>query len=56
MRWQLIDTAPKDGTTIRVKLPETAVRVFWCSDLKEWVLCSPIHMETIVEPTHWLPS
>lgn len=54
MSWQLIDTAPKDGTTIRVKLPETDVRVFWCSDLKSWVLCSPIHMETVRDPTHWL--
>lgn len=44
--WQMIETAPKDGSTIIVPI-EGTVAAFWCNDLRRWVLNNPLHMESI---------
>jgi hypothetical protein len=48
-----IDTAPKDGTVIDVPL-NAVVRVYWDPEMQTWVLCHPLHIETIRRPTGWL--
>jgi hypothetical protein len=48
-----IETAPKDGTVITVPLIGT-VRVYWDHELTTWVLCHPLHIESIREPKGWL--
>lgn len=50
--WQPMATAPKDGSTIIVPLTG-AVRVFWCDELKTWVLNHPLHVESIAHPEGW---
>ena len=52
--WAPMNTAPKDGTVITVRLPEWEVRVYWCTELKRWVLLSPQrHSEYISNPKGW---
>ena len=54
--WQLIETAPKDGTRILTAYKGTGLQInFWrdpsFQDAKNGWYCSPID----VQPTHWLP-
>jgi hypothetical protein len=51
--WQPIETAPKDGSLITVRMPEWQSRVYWDDDLKTWVLTSPTHLESINKPKEW---
>jgi hypothetical protein len=46
-------TAPKDGTAVVIQLTTTA-RAYWDEELKTWVLCRPMHIESVREPKGWL--
>ena len=52
--WQPIETAPKDGTEIYLPIPGR-VRAFWDDKLQHWVLCRPLHMESLKDPLSWMP-
>jgi hypothetical protein len=51
--WAPMDIAPKDGSMITVRVPECEARVFWCDELKRWVLISPRHAEYVNNPGGW---
>lgn len=53
--WQTIETAPKDGTEVLMHIPSEAMRAFWCSDLKRWVLSHPRHREYGDDALAWMP-
>jgi hypothetical protein len=53
--WRPMGTAPKDGTVILVPV-RGYQRVYWCDDLKTWVLSRPLHIESIHEPEGWRPE
>lgn len=50
--WQPIETAPKDGSVVRLRL-NGGVRAYWDNELQTWVLCNPMHIESIRNPRHW---
>ena len=52
--WQDISTAPKDGTEVFLPL-EGKIRAFWSDDLKKWVFSQALHMETVANPSLWMP-
>jgi hypothetical protein len=55
--WKPMDTAPKDGTTVRIPLRfPLGVRAYWDDDLKTWVLAHPLHIESIRDPDYWSPE
>lgn len=47
--------APKDGTVVLLPLSFN-VRAYWCRSLKTWVLVQPLHIESIIEPSGWIPE
>lgn len=50
-----ITSAPRDGST--VLLPVNGwVRAYWDNELQTWVLCHPLHMESICDPLWWRPE
>jgi hypothetical protein len=51
--WQPIETTPKDGSEITVRMLEWEARVYWDDDLKTWVLVSPMHLESVSNPKEW---
>jgi hypothetical protein len=57
--WKPIETAPKDGTKIRVKRDLLQESVHWSHDLEGWVTGPiPVHDRELRrllpwEPTHW---
>lgn len=51
--WQPMATAPKDGSTVYIKISGGPRGAFWCRDLKTWVLCNPIHIESVRDPAGW---
>jgi len=53
--WQAIETAPKDGRDVILKMPfgVNGIRAFWCDDLKRWVLRFPLNVESILHPAGW---
>lgn len=51
--WQLISTAPKDGTRVLVAMPSGVVTIsFWAQD-HWWSPFSGRHERQ--QPTHWMP-
>jgi hypothetical protein len=55
--WQPMETAPKDGTEVRLALSyPNGVPAYWCADLKTWVLSRPLHVESIHRPERWKPK
>ena len=54
--WQPIETAPRDGTEVRLSLMGfDSVKAFWDEKLQVWVLSRPIHMEKLINPPYWKP-
>jgi hypothetical protein len=52
--WQPMETAPKDGRDIRLKIEwPRGVVAYWDDDLQEWVTSRPLHMECVHEPKGW---
>lgn len=44
--------APRDGSV--VLLPVNGwVRAYWDNELQTWVLCHPLHIESIRDPDRW---
>jgi hypothetical protein len=37
---------PKDGTTQTFEIT-MRLQAFWCDDLKDWILCRPMHLERL---------
>lgn len=56
MKWQPIETAPKDGTIVLVYAKETQeyAIVFWNRYYREWNQRS-MEEEELESPTHWMP-
>jgi hypothetical protein len=53
--WQPMETAPKDGRTVKIKVGfPKGVRCYWDSDLERWVLAHPLHMESVHNPLGWM--
>lgn len=54
--WQDMDTAPKDGTEVRLQLVfPRGVPAYWDNELG-WVLSRPLHMERVHAPRGWVPK
>lgn len=51
-----IETAPRDGSVVVLDLGRVQLSAFWCKDLQRWVLCQPLHMESVYEPKGWFPD
>jgi hypothetical protein len=55
--WKNIANAPKDGTVVILPVAfKNGVRAYWDGELKLWVLCQPIHIESIRQPRGWKPE
>lgn len=55
--WQDMDTAPKDGTEVYLRLVfPHGVPAYWDANLERWVLSRPLHMESIRAPHGWAPK
>lgn len=54
--WQPIETAPRDGTAIILDIGPGRARAYWDEELRTWVLCHPLHMESVREPKGWRPG
>lgn len=52
--WRHIATAPKDGTTVGLKL-NGVLPAYWDNELETWVLCRPFHMESFHNPKQYRP-
>ncbi len=50
--WLPIATAPKDGTTVLIKL-DVAVPCYWDNELQRWVTVRPHHIESMRDPKEW---
>ena len=57
--WKPIETAPKDGTRIRVKRDDIEETVEWFAPLNDWLIerdPDGVHHELLSwQPTHWMP-
>ena len=57
--WKPIETAPKDGTRIRVKRDDMEETVEWFVPLYDWLIerdPDGVHHELLSwQPTHWMP-
>ena len=57
--WKPIETAPKDGTRIRVKRDDIEETVEWFASLNDWLVerdPDGVHHELLSwQPTHWMP-
>jgi hypothetical protein len=57
--WKPIETAPKDGTRIRVKRDDIEETVEWFAALNDWLIerdPDGVHHELLSwQPTHWMP-
>lgn len=51
-----MDTAPRNGTDIRLVIPRCIVPAYWDDDLHKWVLCRPWYMESVSNPAGWLQA
>ena len=55
--WQSMDTAPKDGSEVRLQLVfPRGVPAYWDGELDRWVLSRPLHIESIHVPHGWVPK
>lgn len=59
--WQPIETAPRDGTVVKIKVDIESVQAYWEPNLYgeglgSWVLTRPLHMESVWRPTRWKPA
>jgi len=55
--WRPIDSAPRDGTEVYLHLNfPNGVPAYWDRELKTWVLCRPLHIESLREPKAWRPK
>lgn len=50
---QPIESAPRDGTSIVIPIA-LDVQVFWCNEMKTWVLDHPLIVETLSAPKEWI--
>ena len=55
MKWQPIETAPKDRTEILAVRDKEIKIVFWYPHLKEWGSQEDWADDGTWEPTHWMP-
>ena len=59
MQWKPIETAPLDGTLIRIMLDDMQDVVCWSPELEDWVIgfdSTPRGRQRLSwEPTHWAP-
>jgi hypothetical protein len=57
--WKPIETAPKDGTHIRVKRDDMEDTVEWFAPLNDWLVerdPNGVHHKLLSwQPTHWMP-
>lgn len=55
--WQPMDSAPMDGTEVRLRLVFVrGVPAYWDDELQRWVLSRPLHIESIHVPRGWAPK
>jgi hypothetical protein len=55
--WQPMNTAPRDPkVVVRIKLDIKSVRAYWEPEIGCWVLCHPLHIESIWTPEGWKPE
>ena len=55
--WQDMDTAPKDGTEVMLRLVfPHGVAAYWDEELQRWVLSRPVHLESVSLPRGWAPK
>lgn len=52
---QPMASAPRDGSVVLLPLSGW-VRAYWDNELETWVLCHPLHMESIRDPSSWRPE
>ena len=52
--WQPIETAPKDGTIVRLPVIGE-IRAYWCKDLERWVSVVEQTMN-YASPDRWKPD
>lgn len=56
MEWQLIETAPKDGTHVLVFMYGDMTTAYWDGETWELSIASDGPVESNeVNPTHWMP-
>lgn len=56
IEWQPMDSAPKDGTEVRLRLLPLGVAAYWDAELECWVLSRPLHLEFVRTPEGWAPK
>lgn len=56
MKRQPIETAPRDGTVIRIYRPAHYIRAFWCNDLHDWVTDREYTINRVTRAKEWLPE
>ena len=54
--WQTIDSAPRDGTTVKIPLDIEWVRAFWSEEVDAWILPQRLIINTIINPKWWKPD
>lgn len=55
MKWQPIETAPKDGTHVQLYRPVIQFVGFWGGDNSKWCAVAPGQPSLRPLPTHWKP-
>jgi hypothetical protein len=52
--WNVMSTAPKDGTEKLLLIPSVEARAFWCKEQNRWVLSSPMNREYADDALAWM--
>ena len=55
MKWQPIETAPKDGFHYLLYAPELQFVGFWAKGCEHWCYVAPGCPVAPTQPTHWMP-
>ena len=51
--WKPIDTAPKDGSHVRLYKPEIQFVGYWATGLEKWIINAPDLPTMCPGPTRW---
>lgn len=54
--WQLIETAPTDGTIIVGRQGQFVCSVLWRDIYNAWVTPTDEGWQKVIAPTHWQPN